>query len=161
MNFYISKFRYKLAFAFIAGIIIIFVNGVYVGSSLGEVVTQYGITFVVLLVISIYCWYPAFRYASTNPNELWSRWGYSVRHRNRKEEFADFQFDRVYEKTMYGMAKEPGKGYRTLTTLENCTCSDFRKNRTPCKHMCKLADILDVYDTDYVNPNAGPQGEHL
>lgn len=143
MVFYISKFRYKMGFAFLVGIVIMIINGKIMGMSFGRIFIDYGITFLVLLILGVYLWYPAFKYDSAEADELWAKWGKSAQ--CKKFELDEFEFDRVYEKTKYAMAKEPGKGYRTLTTLENCTCVEFRKNRTPCKHMYKLAEILNLY----------------
>lgn len=145
MNFYISKFRYKLAFACAAGIVIMLINGWKTGISFHALIVEYGIVFLVLILMSIYLWYPAFRYIRKTPEEMWSSWGRLAKCKDRRE-FQDFKFDRVYRKTRYAMAKEPTKGYRTLTTLENCTCVDFRKNHAPCIHMYKLADILELYE---------------
>ena len=144
MIFYISKFRYKLGFAFIAGVIIMFVNGRSMDMQLHELLHRYGVTIALLLIMGVFLWYPAFKYASSDPKEIWERWGYLGRKKKRKE-FADFRFDRVYVKTYYAVAKEPKKGYRTMTTLESCTCPEFRKTHTPCKHMYKLADTLGLY----------------
>ena len=144
MTFYISKFRYKLGFAFIVGVIIIFINGNLMDMQLHVVLHDYGGTIVILFILGVWLWYPAFKYAFSNPKEMWEHWGYLGRQK-RKKEFADFKFDRVYTKTHYAVAKEPKKGYRTMTTLESCTCPEFRKNHTPCKHMYKLADTLGLY----------------
>lgn len=145
MNFYISKFRYKLAFACVTGIVIMIINGILMGMELVQIFREYGIVFLVLLLMGILLWYPAFKYAATDPKELWNRWGSAAREKSRKE-FKDFQFDRVYQNTRYGLTKEPGKGYRTMTTLETCNCVEFRKTHKPCKHMCKLADELGLYE---------------
>lgn len=142
MNFYISKFRYKLAFACLAGIVIMLINGKIIHMQFYEIFKSYGIVFAVLLAMSAYLWYPAFRYVKADPKKLWKSWGYL----GKKKEFENFQFDRVYRKTRYGLAKEPDKGYRTMTTLESCNCVEFRKTHKPCKHMCKLADELNLFD---------------
>lgn len=143
MIFYISKFRYKMGFAFLIGIVIMIINGKIMGMGFGEIFRDYGITFLVLLVLGVYLWYPAFKYAATEAEILWSKWG-KLSH-CKKNKLDEFKFDRVYEKTKYAMAKEPDKGYRTLTTLENCTCIEFRRNHIPCKHMYRLAEILNLY----------------
>ncbi|MBC6679917.1 hypothetical protein [Zhenpiania hominis] len=146
MNFYISKFRYKLAFAFLAGIVIMIVNGLIMGMPFLAIFKQYGIVFLVLAAMGVYLWYPAFKYRRTDSKTLWQRWGYLGRKKERKE-FEDFHFQYVHKKTRYAMTKEPDKGYRTMTTLEGCNCVEFRKNHAPCVHMCKLADILGLYET--------------
>lgn len=145
MNFYISKFRYKLAFACLAGIVIMLVNGKIMHMQPYELIKEYGIVFATLLIMCIFLWYPAFKYVNTDPEELWNRWG-CLGQRKKKEEFQEFHFDRVYQKTRYGLTKEPSKGYRTMTTLESCNCVEFRKTHEPCKHMCKLADELHLYE---------------
>lgn len=145
MNYYISKFRFKLAFACIAGMVIICINGFKINMSFVEILRNYGVAFAVLVALSMYLWYPAFKYARSDPKELWRKWG-SLAETKKREEFADFRFDCIYKKTYYAIAKEPNKGYRTLTTLESCTCSEFRKKHSPCKHMYKLADILGLYN---------------
>lgn len=144
MNFYISKFRYKLAFACLAGIVIMIINGFRLRMGFLEIFKEHGLTFAVLLIMGIALWYPAFKYARTDSRTLWERWGYLGRKKER-EEFEHFRFDYVYEKTRYALTKEPDKGYRTMTTLESCNCPEFRKNHAPCVHMCKLADILGLY----------------
>lgn len=145
INFFISRFRYKFAFACVAGVIIMLVNAALLHMPLQEVFADYGIALAVLLALGIYFWYPAFRYFRIEPAEIWSKWGASGR-RKEKSEFADIRFDRVYENTRYALLKEPDKGYRIMATLENCTCVEFRKNQIPCKHMCKLADVLGLYE---------------
>ena len=145
MNFYISKFRYKLGFAFLVGIIIMIVNGIRIGMPFIEIFREYGIVFLVLAALGVYLWYPAFKYSRTDSKTLWERWGYLGRKKER-EEFENFQFQYVPKKTRYAMTKEPDKGYRTMTTLESCNCVEFRKNQAPCIHMCKLADILGLYE---------------
>lgn len=59
MNFYISKFRYKLGFAFLVGIIIMIVNGIRIGMPFIEIFREYGIVFLVLAALGVYLWYPA------------------------------------------------------------------------------------------------------
>ena len=145
MNFYISKFRYKLGFAFLVGIIIMIVNGIRIGMPFIEIFREYGIVFLVLAALGVYLWYPAFKYSRTDSKTLWERWGYLGRKKER-EEFENFQFQYVHKKTRYAMTKEPDKGYRTITTLESCNCVEVRKNQAPCIHMCKLADILGLYE---------------
>lgn len=145
MNFYISKFRYKLAFACGAGIIIMIINGFIRNIHFLQMIKDYGTVFAVLLIMSVLLWYPAFKYVATDPREIWKRWGRWAVEKSR-EEFEEFHFDCLYKKTKYGLTKEPGKGYRTMTTLESCNCVEFRKYRKPCKHMCKLADELGLYD---------------
>lgn len=144
MNFYISKFRYKLAFACLSGIFILLISGKILHMSFYVIFRDYGTAFAILLIMSFLLWYPAFRYVRSDAKEIWERWG-SLGRQKEREEFENFQFDRVYKNTRYGLTKEPGKGYRTMTTLENCNCPEFRKNHTPCKHMYKLADELGLY----------------
>lgn len=54
MNFYISKFRYKLGFAFLVGIIIMIVNGIRIGMPFIEIFREYGIVFLVLAALGVY-----------------------------------------------------------------------------------------------------------
>lgn len=143
MNFYISKFRYKLAFACLAGIIIMIVNGIILKIQLYQLFADYGIVFAVLLLMSVYLWYPAFQYVSQDSKKLWAQWGDVGE--QKKEAFEEVEFDRLYRKTRYALTKEPNKGYRTMTTLKSCNCVEFRKHHKPCKHMCKLADELGLY----------------
>lgn len=145
INFFISKFRYKLSFACVTGLIIILVNGLLMDMTIVEILRGYGTTFLILLAISAYFWYPAFKYFFTDAEEAWKRWGRYGRQKKRKE-FSSVKFARVYKETKYAIAKEPDKGYRIMTTLDECNCVEFRKNHVPCRHMYKLADHLGLYE---------------
>lgn len=52
-----------------------------------------------------------------------------------------------------GSGKEP-----YTTTLENCTCSDFKRRKLPCKHMYRLAIELNLVSTDIGNIQKGAYG---
>lgn len=144
MTFFIARFRYKLAFLCVISVIIMLINCILVHISFHEMLKRFGITFAILLAIGIYLWYPAFSYYFSDPKEVWDSWECFSR-RKRRSEFEDFHFDCVYKNTRFGLAKEAGKGYRTLTTLKSCTCAEYRKNHVPCVHMYKLADILGLF----------------
>lgn len=149
MNYYISTARYKCALVCIAGAVIIAVNELLMGMSVSELLITYGIAVAFLLIMGFFLWRPAYVYASSDAAKLWDKWGiYGKRGAEAAEvvQAEDVKFERVYKKTKYGLLKDPSKGYRIATTLTSCTCMDFRKNRIPCKHMYKLADILGVYE---------------
>lgn len=144
MTFFIAKFRYKIAFAFAAGVIMLCIDALVMNIPLDYFLANYGLVCLFLLAASAFLWWPAFKYYSSDPKGVWDSWGRCGRQKKRSE-FQDFKFDKVYPKTAFGLAKEPHKGYRTLTTLDSCTCPEWRQNHLPCIHMYKLADQLGYY----------------
>lgn len=50
-------------------------------------------------------------------------------------------------KENYGVFKGSAK-LPYITTLENCTCTDFKRRKKPCKHMYRLALEIGMMDTD-------------
>jgi energy-coupling factor transporter transmembrane protein EcfT len=145
MNYFISTFRYKMACVFLAGAIITVVNGWLNGIPAKELLASFGVSITFMLIVSFILWLPAFKYALASPTAVWDMWGNAGKSTAR-EMFEGVTFARVYNRTKYGLLKEPSGGYRVAATLASCTCQEFRKTHTPCIHMCKLADILGVYE---------------
>ena len=144
MTFFIARFRYKVAFALAAGVVILVLDAVFMNIPFTFFLMNYGLVCLILLALSAILWYPAFRYYRTDPKSIWDSWGRCGQNKKRSE-FKDFHFDKIYTSTCFAMAKEPSKGYRTLTTLDSCTCAEWRKTQLPCIHMYKLADLLGYY----------------
>ncbi|WP_410495784.1 SWIM zinc finger family protein [Cellulosilyticum sp. ST5] len=53
----------------------------------------------------------------------------------------------IESKENYGIFKGSGKA-PYMTTLEDCTCTDFKRRKRPCKHMYRLAVELGVINTN-------------
>ena len=159
-SYYISKTRFKIAFVFIASIAIIWINAFLMGHTLIDVLKNYGIMSLYLLTAGFFLWFPALQYQRKSAYDIWNRWGEWKNFRTR-EEFEDVRFNRVFEDKKYAVMKDQKEAQRVTTTLMYCSCKDFRNEKRPCRHMSKLADILDVYEAEYYNWDTGEPGERL
>ncbi|MDR0570018.1 MAG: SWIM zinc finger domain-containing protein [Clostridiales Family XIII bacterium] len=144
MTYYISTFRYKIAFLCWAGAVMTVANGFLNQIPLTELLGRYGVSVAVMALAGCLLWRPAFKYAGDSADKVWGMWGDVARSKPRAD-FEGIRFERFYKNTKYGLLRDPA-GYRVGTTLASCTCRDFRERRVPCAHMYKLADLLGVYD---------------
>lgn len=148
LSYYVSRTRYKCAFVFIASVLIIWLNVFLMGSSVMEVLKTYGIMSLYLLTAGCFLWLPAFQYRRKSAFDIWKRWG-EHRHLLRRKDFEDVKFHYIYEDKKYAVMKDPKEAVKVSTTLMSCTCRAFKQEKLPCRHMCKLADLLEVYEADY------------
>ncbi|MDR0569751.1 MAG: SWIM zinc finger domain-containing protein [Clostridiales Family XIII bacterium] len=147
MGWYISKIRFKCALILIFGAAVIIVNALNMGMSLRELWDEYGLSAGLMAITGVFLWRPAFEYAKADAAAVWRRWGRHGR-RKSKNDFEHVKFARVYANTKYGLMGQPEDGVRVRTTLESCTCRDFTREGLPCKHMCRLAHTLGLYEDE-------------
>lgn len=81
---------------------------------------------------------------------IWSRWSYSHtqnEQRKRIERVLNGDFNRPMLYPKEAKAYYTGqKGDMYTTTLSECTCPDFQRRNSPCKHMYYLAYKMGVFD---------------
>ncbi len=132
---------------------------------IGTVLTIFGILFtiggaitnvpnalpggIVLLVAGLAILIQDIIYLLRDKNDIWKKWNNIPEKARPQDEnarqWADgVKFKTINAKQCYGIIYgDVGEKY--ITTLVNCTCSDYKKRRFPCKHMYKLAMELGVY----------------
>lgn len=65
--------------------------------------------------------------------------------RVQKAKFEDFTIKTLDKELKYAKILNKDKNQTYNTTLQSCTCEDFKKRNLPCKHMYRLADIFEIY----------------
>ena len=142
---FIITLRGKLGIVCILGsFMYVIANMISGGLTIGETLSQSWILLLFMIMLGISFLIPDIVYLATPAKETWDRWGLAL----RKYKFDDYKFvtfDGFYPSTRCAVTRDI-YGAKLNVTLIQCTCRDCRKNKTPCIHMHKLADMLGVHD---------------
>ena len=114
------------------------------GLTLKQLACEAGFPMAALLLAGILFLLPDLLYLKTDSRKTWNRWGTS-KTAVGPEDYKDVEFVRLFEKTKCAITVDE-KNRRVAVTLLRCSCKDFRRNRRPCIHMHRLAEMLDIQD---------------
>lgn len=65
--------------------------------------------------------------------------------RVQKAKFEDFTIKNLDKELKCAKFLNKDENQTYSTTLQSCSCQDFKKRNLPCKHMYRLVDILKIY----------------
>lgn len=139
---FISTLRGKLGVIALASCIILTAKGLNTGLSLGEVFSQVGFVMFLFLLFGIALLIPDLVYLINGPVKAWSSWGI-LRRTYCREDFEEYDFLMFHPRTKFALGSDEN-GCRVAATLLRCSCRDFQKNKRPCIHMHKLAELLEL-----------------
>ena len=154
MRLILSSKKGKLALFLLIIVVLAFINMLTGASELST--SQFSCGLIIYLRLVWLLIKNDIRYLKTPAEEIWKKWDpcSSSEHQQRRmmrANTSDITIKEIDKENRFGIFV----GERTYrTTLESCTCPDFKERKLPCKHMYRLASelgLIELPDPDFKN----------
>lgn len=90
-----------------------------------------------------------------NDPTQWGGWNFKIHLYNVQKKRQVSAYDMEHESHNISKTQKCGKIHGYDTTLETCTCPDYRERKLPCKHIYCLAlllgEQLEISQSEYQN----------
>ncbi|MCR5182169.1 MAG: SWIM zinc finger family protein [Clostridia bacterium] len=141
---FISTLRGKIGVVCMLGPVIYIIRYLMAGVDLGTIISYGWLVMLFMILLGGSFILPDVAYLMSDPKAIWQNWGLSLR-TYKENDYKRVSFAGYFPRTRCAVTRDPD-GRKISTTLLKCTCRDYKKNRRPCIHMHKLAEMLDVHD---------------